>query len=121
MSHYSKDLDCKCQCAMMGDALWFVSNPDRLRYLRMAWECEEADIEEGISQIVVAFIPRTINSLAEEFNRIQGTMEVKVVRRSFLFIGKPDWQRVNTSDEAVEQFLEFINDGDGHMVSVTRN
>jgi hypothetical protein len=124
MSYYTKDLVESCACGSFQDTSWFLFHPDRKCYLRVPTECEEARIEDDqvgiVSQLVCVSIDKSINQLALENNHDRGVMEVRTRRRSFLFMGRYDFCKVD-SDEAVVQFLEFIDDGDGQMVNVTVN
>ncbi len=122
MSYYAKDINEPCACANATDAAWFTSNPSRAKHLRRPWACEETALDDDqvgvVTQVVAVWIDASINDIMKI--PPPGIIPVRVHRRSFLFIGNADWHRVD-SDEAVDRFMEFINDGSGGLVSVSIN
>jgi|HubBroStandDraft_3_1064219.scaffolds.fasta_scaffold01536_3 hypothetical protein len=118
MSFYTKDLDSiQCACAATNDAFWFMFNPTRAKYLRVAYQCEEAkDLGADVRQVVAVWIDQPLVELTKTPEEIA---KVKVRRRSFLFVGVSiiDY----SSDDKVDQFLALIDDGTGQMPSMRMN
>lgn len=110
MTHFYKDLDNTCACAIKMDAEWFMSHPSRSKFIREPWQCELSDdIDTSLlSQIVAVWIDQSIDKYPIAVGEI---VPVRVYRRAFLFVGSADWHTID-SDEGVDRFMTFIDHGD---------
>jgi hypothetical protein len=107
MTYYCKDLIEPCACAARRDAEWFLAHPRRSKYVRIPWECEAAEEQEGTSQVVGVWIDAPVNSIGKAPD---GLFHIKIYRRSFLFAGQAAIDRI-ADDKGVDDFFALIRDG----------
>lgn len=111
MTYYCKDLTDPCACAVKYDSLWFMEHRDRAKFVRRPWQCEAAEPDEGVTQVVGVWVDVPINSMKPEAD---GLYHLRVHRRSFLFAGSVDIADIR-DDKSVDDFFALIKDGQEDM------
>lgn len=106
MTYYCKDITEPCACAVKCDALWFMEHRDRAKFVRQPWQCELAEPDEGVMQVVGVWVDAPVNYMKPEAD---GLYHVRIRRRSFLFAGSIDIDGIR-DDRAVDDFFTLIRD-----------